>query len=430
MFKVNPFLLLGVAATLAVSAATGVHAEAALSTETFLNSLGVNTHLNGLTKDDPWNTNAAQVGSQLAYLGVRLDRDWAWSASDGQTWKNVQKAWGPYGRFWTSIDEAGPANQRKDLATTEAIYEAYPGLIYAMGGPNEEDNPYPQSQGATLPDAALVQQSLYAWAHSDGRSVPVSQMEFGAGWTAANNWQGDYNPTATGLHQNYVPGPADFAGAHTYLSNPNQRPVDVLNQLRTLAHLTTPGKPVAHTEFGAYAQTDFSAETFGQYLVMGALDSAAAGNAAYLVYGLQDSGPERTYGFFTYPGGQPHEAAEYYHTLTTLLKSTRGGYGPGEARTFTPGSLAMTFSNPSVSHLTMQKPTGEFVIAAWSEQLMHGLEHGEQDTIRFGRLFATLRVYDVEAGMMPLAVEHNVSHYALLMKPSDTYLLVMSDVHT
>jgi len=419
---------LGIAAlAFTLTAAPAARAQATLSTEDFLNRLGVNTHLNGLTKDDPWNTDEAQVATQLKYIGVRLDRDWAWSVADGRKWKAVQTAWGPYGRFWTSIDEASPANQRKDLGFEEAIQQDFPGLIYAMGGPNEEDNTYPQSQGATLPDSALVQQSLYAWAHSGGRSVPVSQMEFGAGWTASNDWQGDYNPANTGLHQPYTPGHADFAGAHTYLSDPTQKPIDVLNGLRARAHLTTPGKPVAHTEFGAYTQAGLSTHVFGQFLVMGALDSAAGGDAAYLVYGLQDSAPEHSYGFFTYPGGKPHEAADYFRTMTTLLKSGSGGYGPGAPHAFIPKPLGKSFSDPMVSHLLMQKPTGEFVVAAWSEQLMNGTEHAASDTIGFGRSFATVRVYDIEDGLTPIAVLHHVSRYALAMKPSDTYLLVLSD---
>ena len=421
-----PYLGIVAALGLTLSAAPTARAQTTLSTEDFLNRLGVNTHLNGLTKDDPWDTDAAQVASQLRYIGVRLDRDWAWSAADGQKWKAVQTAWGPYGRFWTSIDEASPANQRKDLGYEEAIQQTYPGLIYAMGGPNEEDNIYPQAQGATLPDSVLVQQSLYTWAHSGGRNVPVSQMEFGAGWTAANDWQGDYNPANTGLHQPYTPGPADFAGAHTYLSNPTQRPVDVLNGLRTRAHLTTPGKPVAHTEFGAYSQAGLSARVFGQFLVMGAFDSASGGDAAYLVYGLQDSAPEHSYGFYTYPGGKAHEAADYFHTMTTLLKSAHGGYGPGMRHTFTPKRLNATFSDPAVNHLVMQKPTGEFVVAAWSEQLMNGTEHAASDTVGFGRSFATVRVYDIQDGLTPIAVQHNVSRYTLALKPSDTYLLVLS----
>jgi len=298
-------------------------------------------------------------------------------------------------------------------------------LIYAMGGPNEEDNAYPQSQGATLPDATLVQTSLYEWAHSKGRNLPVSQMEFGSGWTAANGWHGDYDPQNTGLHQNYAPGPADVGGAHTYLSNPNQRPQNVLDQIRALARLATPSKPVAHTEFGAYAGAGLSEKTFGQFLVMGALDSVRAGDAGFLVYGLQDSAPEQTQGFYTYPGGVPHAAANYFHTLTTLLASARGRYGPGEKPTFRPASLPLSFSNPSVSHLLLQKPTGEFVAAVWSEPLMTGVPHGETQTMDFGRAFGTVRVYDIQTGPAPLAVLHNARRYTLSLNPSDTYLLVM-----
>jgi len=397
----------------------------AISTEDFLNRLGVNTHLDGLTPQDPWNTNAAEVGAQLRYIGVRLDRDWAHSPSAGQKWKDVQNAWSPLGRFWTSIDEASPAIQRTVLSDEQEITEKFPGLIYALGGPNEEDDTYPQAQGATLPDVALVQQSLYRWAHGGGRNIPVSQMEFGAGWTAANAWQGDYNPHDTGIHQNYSPGQADFAAAHTYLHQPGQIPADVLSQLRRLAHLSTPGKPVAHTEFGAYTAAGFSASVFGQYLVMGALDSAAAGDAAYIVYGLQDSGPEATYGFFT-PGNAPHAAALDFHTMTTLLQSSRGRYGPGSAPTFRPGTLAVSFTGPT-SHLVMQKPTGEFVVADWSEQRMMGLEHDETDTLHLGKSFATLRVYDIETGTVPIAVLHHVRQYTLHLKPSDTYLLVLEE---
>ena len=398
----------------------------AVSTEDFLNTLGVNTHLNGLTQGDPWDTNAVRVGGQLKFLGVRLDRDWAWSAADGRTWKAVQAAWGPLGCFWTSLDEGSPATQRRNLGLEEAIDETYPGLIYVMGGPNEEDDTYPQQQGATLPDSVLVQQSLRDWAHSGGRSIPTSQMEFGAGWTAANNWEGDYNPKNTGIHQNYTPAPAEIGGAHTYISDAHQRPADVLNHMRMLANLTTPGKPVAHTEFGAYQGAHLSTQVYGQYTVMGAFDSAAAGDAGYLVYGLQDSAPEQSYGFYTYPGGVPHEAAIYYHTMTTLLASVRGRYKPGAARTFTPSALPVSYSNAAVSHFLMQKPTGEFILADWSEQLMDGSQHPISDTVQFGRSFATVQVYDIETGLTPLATQHNVSRYTLSMNPSDTYLLVLT----
>jgi hypothetical protein len=400
-----------------------------MATEDFLNRLGVNTHLNGLTTGDPWNTNAAEVGSQLRYIGVRLVRDWAWSAADGVKWKAVQSAWNPLGRFWTSIDEGSPKTQRASLSTEIAIYSAYPNLIYAMGGPNEEDDDYARSQGASLPDAAEVQKSLYGWSHSDGRRVPVSQMEFGAGWTALNHWQGDYNPVDTGIGQNYSPGPADFAGAHTYLSNDKQLPAGVIDQLRSLAVLSTPGKPVAHTEIGAYQAAKLTPELFGQFLVAGAFDALSHGDAAYIVYGLQDSAPEQTFGFFTYPGGKAHPAADYFHTLTQILRSDRLRYGPGQSPTYTPKPLVATFSNAAVSHLTLQKPTGEFVVALWTEKRPSVDDAALTETIRLGSTFDRVQIYDVEQGVPATRVSHSVSDIRVTMTPSHLYLVVFGSPH-
>ena len=396
----------------------------ALSTEDFLSTLGVNTHLQGLTPADRWNTNIAEIGKQLNFIGVRIVRDWIYRPADGQLFKDLQNAWRPDGRFWTSIVEGSPADQRKCLALSQSAWQNFPGLICAMGGPNEEDDPYPQKLGATLPDAALVQASLYSWAHPLG--IRVSQMEFGQGWTAANGWQGNYNPANTGSRQNYVPGPADFGGAHSYLSDPQQRMVTVLNMLRKSAQLCTPGKPVAHTEVGAYTHAHLSPRVFGQFLVMGALDSTAAGDVGYLVYGLQDDATEATYGFFSFPAGVAHPAARYFHTLTTLLKSDRGSYGPGATPTFKPKALNASFAGKSTSHLVMQKPTGEFVIAVWSEQLMNESAHEDFDTIDFGRKFANVSVYDIEEGATPIADLHDVSQYTLSVEPSDTYLIVLN----
>jgi hypothetical protein len=418
--------LLGLLAACALGLAEPEEARAAdaLSTEDFLNTLGVNTHLQGLIPADPWNTDVKQIGRQLNFLGVRIVRDWIYRPQDGRLFKDLQDAWRPDGRFWTSIVEGSPADQRKSLALAQAAWQDFPGLIYAMGGPNEEDDAYPQKLGATLPDSAIVQKTLYQWAHP--RGIRVSQMEFGAGWTAANNWQGNYNPANTGSHQNYTPGPADFGAAHSYVSDPNQRMAAVLNMLRKDARLCTPDRPVAHTEVGAYTHAHLTPRVFGQYLVMGAFDSAAAGDVGYLVYGLQDSRPEATYGFFSFPEGAAHPAAKYFHTMTTLLASNRGGYGPGAKPTFKPDRLMASFAGKSTSHLVMQKPTGEFVIAVWSEQLMNETAHEVSETIDFGRKFSTVSAYDIEEGVAPMAVLHDVGRYQWSLEPSDTYLIVLN----
>jgi hypothetical protein len=309
------------------------------------------------------------------------------------------------------------------VTATEQFVKQCPGVVYAVSGPNEEDDTYAQGLGATLPDSALVQALLYNSMHPLG--VKVSQMEFGSGWTASNKWQGDYNPANTGDHENYTPGPADFGGAHTYLISAGQEMAGVLSQMRANANLCTPGKPVAHTEVGAYSSYHLTPAEFGQSLVMGAFDSFSAGDVGYIEYGLQDSAPESTYGFYSYPGGVAHPVARYYHTMTTLLKSAKGSYAPGATPTFKPATLNVTFSNARVGHVVMQKPTGEFVIADWSEQLMNETAHEDSDTITFPRSFATVSVYDIEHGTMPIDAANNVSKYTLAMEPSDTYLIVL-----
>jgi len=87
--------------------------------------------------------------------------------------------------------------------------------------------------------------------------------------------------------------------------------------------------------------------------VIGAFDSAAAGDAGYLVYGLQD---DDTYGFYDSTDTNQNPMATYYHNMTTILASTSGTYGPGQPPTFTPGSLNVTYSNTTTAaHLLMQK---------------------------------------------------------------------------
>jgi hypothetical protein len=416
--------LVAVLSTAALLPLTASRAQPVRSTEDFLNTLGVNTHLGGLTAGDPWNTDPREVGKQLNYIGVRLVRDWPYSADYGQKLAAVRNSWRPDGKFWLSVVEGSPAEQRSGVEACARIAKAYPGMIYATGGGNEEDDEYAQKLGATLPDTAVVQAMLYRELHPLG--VVVSQCEFGAGWTAANNWDGDYDPNNTGIHQNYNPGPADLGGSHLYLIDPHRTMGDTLKEMRRKAQLCSPGKPVAHTEVGAYYnQYKMPASVFGQALVMGAFESFAAGDAGYIMYGLQDSAPESTYGFYTYPGGVAHPSAEYYHTMATLLASGKGGYAPGDKPTFTPGSLNAAFSSSETQHVVMQKPTGEFVIADWSEQAPTQDEHETADTVTLGRRFADVAVYDIERGVAPIVVAHDTDHVTLTMEPNDTYLIVL-----
>ena len=85
---------------------------------------------------------------------------------------------------------------------------AQEGLLNYLEGGNEEDDAYPAALGNTLAITAQFQQQVYAAGHALG--LPVINMSFGAGWTAANNWQGHYGDVGDlGAY-------ADYANAHTY----------------------------------------------------------------------------------------------------------------------------------------------------------------------------------------------------------------------
>lgn len=60
LIKIRSLLPVVIMAALVLSLipSSGAQAGAMLSTEDFLNRLGVNTHLNGLTKDDPVDVSA------------------------------------------------------------------------------------------------------------------------------------------------------------------------------------------------------------------------------------------------------------------------------------------------------------------------------------------------------------------------------------
>ena len=155
----------------------------ATSAAAFIGTLGINTHLDF---DTDGYQNLATVESDIEYLGVTIIRDSAETATDAQTWLQVAQATGA--KFDDYIAETSPAGMAQDLSYVTQL--AQEGILASIEGGDEEDDAYPASLGNTLPITAQFQQQVYALGQSLG--LPVINMSFGAGWTAANDWQGDY----------------------------------------------------------------------------------------------------------------------------------------------------------------------------------------------------------------------------------------------
>lgn len=175
-------------------------AEQAITSETFIQSLGVNTHLD-------FGGNYADVQTDelaINYLGIDNLRDSPGSPEDLTLWQQVAQATGT--QFDAYIGQTPPAGMSTELGYIQQL--AQQGIVNYIEGGNEEDDAYPASLGNTLSYAAQFQQTVYDVAQSLG--LPTINISFGAGWTAANNWIGDYGSVGD------LSGVADYGNGHVY----------------------------------------------------------------------------------------------------------------------------------------------------------------------------------------------------------------------
>ena len=346
--------------------------QTATSASAFVNSLGINTHLdfNAFGYDNiPATTHA------ISYLGISNLRDSAQSPSDVSLWQQVSQATGA--KFDDYIGETSPDGMQSDLSYVPQLAQA--GLLNAVEGGNEEDDSYPASLGNNLSIAAGFQSQVAATAHSLG--LPAINMSFGAGWTAANNWQGDYGAVGD------LSGSADYANAHTY-PNQGQTPDSTIQRINGLAGLADSSQPVMTTEMGWDGNAGFSQSDVAKYVVDAVLDGWKDGDARTYFYALFDDG-SGPYGLMN-SDGTPRPAGTALHNLTTLLGDSGGG---------SPGSLDYSLDGtvPGDNSLLLEKSDGSYWLAVWDES---GGDHTV--TLNLGSPAAAVDVYDPLSGTDPV----------------------------
>src|ERR1700733_3843122 len=156
----------------------------AITASSFVATLGINTHID--FNADGYQ-NLSTVEAAINYLGIKNIRDSGQAASDLSAWQQVAQATGA--KFDDYIGETSPAGMQTDLGLAQQL--AQEGILNYIEGGNEEDDAYPASLGNTLQIAAQFQQQVAATAHQFG--LPTINLSFGSGWTAANDWHGDYD---------------------------------------------------------------------------------------------------------------------------------------------------------------------------------------------------------------------------------------------
>jgi len=316
----------------------------AITADDFLGTLGVNTHISNA---GPY-SNISMVEQDLEYLGVGIDRDTMGNGGEISVWQQVAQATGV--KFDFVMPQGSPAADMAALALVPQM--AADGILASIEGGDEEDDPSPQAAGNSLSWTAQFQQQVAAMGQQNG--LPVINMSFGAGWTGANNWVGDY-PDVGDLSAY-----ANYANAHTY-PNVGQLPNNTIEALNADAQMAAWSQPVITTEIG-WQTSLFNETQIAQYAVDATFDGIADGDAGMYFYGLYDDSTG-DWGLFN-SDGSPRPAANALHNLTTLLADPGG-----DAASFSPGSLnySLAGEQSSDNSILIETSNGAFWIGLWNE---------------------------------------------------------------
>lgn len=318
-----------------------VFPTAAIAASLMLNSIGVNTHFDSL-KHGYENLPVAEAA--IKYLGVRNLRDSAQSSMDLTLWPKVAAATGAH--FADYMGRNSPAQDLIDLGYVPTL--ARKGVLNYVEGGDENDTTPATSLGNSIAWTAAFQQQVYSVGHSLG--LPVINMSFGAGWTAANDWHGNYDKVGD------LSAYADYANAHTY-PGVGQLPGASIKTLNADARLAAKSRKVITTEIG-WDAAKFSTATIANYVLDAVFDGIKLGDAKMYFYALFDDG-SGNYGLMN-AGGTPKPAGKALHNLMAILAD------PG-----TSGSASLAYSvtgaTANDNAVLIRKSTGPFELAVWNE---------------------------------------------------------------
>ena len=422
----RPMLGLGTVAFFILAFTAGNRAYcaeiASASANDFLNSLGINTHIDQ-------GVSGGSYIEPLRFLGIRNIRD---GGRNSLQTRLVSRETGVRLDLICGGDLEAAITTGKNLASA--------GALMAFEGPNEPNNfpiTYNGEKGGgseSWAPVARFQAALYAAVKSDPqlRQFPVFAVSEGGAET--DNVGLQFLEIPAGAQTTFPPGTkyADFANPHNYVSS--TRSIYVNNQAWNAADPVLRGPwdglsveygltwrhgykgyendqlaalPRVTTETGWDSVDGFGGErTQGTVLVNTYLAQFKRGWHYTFIYQLRDGeGSPGNQGVFN-ANSSPKLAARYIHNLTTILAD--------KAPVSLPNSLSYSIADqPATVHdLLLQKSTGAFELVIWDENA-----GGNSDQIRvgLGRNFKTVNIYDVTTGTKPIVVLNDVASVPLTL---------------
>lgn len=417
------------------SSATGndpvIKPETAVSTNDFLNSIGVNSSLSKRGED------LQQTIEFTKYLGVRWFRtgyEDNVSLDDLIKLNKETNARFSYGLLSGGNDIGRIIKDAKVLASA--------GALLALEGPNEPNNwgiTYQGEKGGRneswLPVAKL-QKDLYKAVKSDPelKTYPVFSLSEGGAQTDNTGLQFLTIPDSANTLMPAGTQYADFANCHNYVCHPswpgvhlNQTwvssapsrncPVDGLygnygstwgkhfpgyteQDLVTLPRVTTETGIAINKEEGITEKLQ-AAMYMNLYLCQ--FKQGWTYTAIYLLKARSNEPAHESFSFYNLDGS-PKLAAHYLHNLTTILADDQSVSKPGKL------AYSILNKHEAVHDLLLQNSNRNFQLVVWGELYTGGSTYV---SIRFDQLVKKINVYDPTVGTKVFCTFSEVGSIAL-----------------
>lgn len=336
----------------------------AIAADKFVDSIGVNTHLNYYdTSYGDFN----RIKSTLDYLGVRHIR--AGVKTETEVLRRINELY----KMGIKVTTAVPYKSNSIAEILNPI-KAAGKAIEAITGPNEPDIFDFSYQGKRFPNGVqAIMRDLYTAVKNDpqlgpkGQNVSVIQSALGHPWVTDST--GKARPEQLGDLSTY----GNYGNSHNYFSDGKPLKAGIDSKVIEAATVS-PGTPLISTEGGYHTATNVnqgqlgvSYDVHGRYMSRYVLEQFNAGYERSFIYELLDlkSDPAKTqlnnnFGLFDI-NGKPKPAAIGISNLITLLADPGVSFAPKQLN-YTLQGLPQTGSS-----LLLQKRNGHFFLVLWND---------------------------------------------------------------
>jgi hypothetical protein len=360
----------------------------ARSADTFVDSVGVATHLN--YSDTDYN-DFDDVREKLLTLGVRHVRDGIEYEPDGApaTPSEVTERFRELSSLGIGLTGIVPYEVADMASLIEQIKEQQD-VLEAVEGPNETDI-FEQFnyEGMKFPEGTIAfMKDFHESLEGDSELADLPVVQTTLAFPGFDDVGGDRADRLGDLSEY-----ADFGSSHNYFAFGEVPSGPIENLHIPLNTKITPGKPMISTE-GGYQMGDgdgykggwddglsapFDEDVHGRYMLRYVLEQYRLGYERSFIYELL-SIDEPEWGLYR-PDGTPRPAADGLQSLIELLGEATWDGASGEWSTpaFEPDTLDYDLSTlpASVHSLLFQKSDGTFSLVLWNEVINWNAEAGE-----------------------------------------------------